>query len=129
MPPVVELALADCFSSISTLNMAATTPAFAPITPDDHRGLVWIATILSFIFVILTFSARLYVRKHMLGRDDYASIAAVVLGIAQYSTVFSSMPLGLGTSNPLVREGNEPRIGRVSAKLRQILIEFTHCVQ
>ncbi|KAM4061736.1 restless-like transposase [Hirsutella rhossiliensis] len=85
--------------------MAAPSPAFAPISPDDHRGLLWIAAILSLIFVLLTFSARLYVRKRMLGRDDYASIAAVVLGVAQYAAVFAGMSLGLGSSEALVGEG------------------------
>ncbi|KND89969.1 hypothetical protein TOPH_05326 [Tolypocladium ophioglossoides CBS 100239] len=93
--------------------MAATSPAFAPISPDDHRGLLWIAAILSLIFVLLTLSARLYVRKHMLGRDDYASIAAVVLGVAQYAAVFTGMPLGLGTSKAWEREGNEPETGKI----------------
>jgi hypothetical protein len=94
--------------------MTATSPAFAAITPDDRRGLLWIAAILSFIFVVLTLSARLYVRKHMLGRDDYASIAAVILGVAQYITVFAGMPLGLGTSKPWVTtEGNVAKSGPV----------------
>ncbi|OAA36857.1 hypothetical protein NOR_07377 [Metarhizium rileyi] len=93
--------------------MTASSPAFAAITQDDHRGLLWIAAILSFIFVILTLSARLYVRKHMLGRDDYASIVAVVLGIAQYTAVFAGMPLGLGTSKELDRHGNHTHSGQV----------------
>jgi hypothetical protein len=96
--------------------MAATSPAFAAITPNDRRGLLWIASILSFVFVFLTFSARMYVRKHMLGRDDYASIVAVVLGVAQYVTVFTGMPLGLGTSEPLAIQGNEAKSGLVCIK-------------
>lgn len=52
----------------------------------------------------------------MLGRDDYASIAAVALGVAQYATVFMGMPLGLGTSKAGVREGNGPETGRVGAR-------------
>jgi hypothetical protein len=49
----------------------------------------------------------------MLGRDDYASIAAVILGLAQYVTVFTGMPLGLGTSKPWVTQGNEAKSGLV----------------
>ena len=94
--------------------MAATSPAFAAVTDDDHRGILWIAAILSLIFTLLTLSARLYVRKHMLGRDDYAVVAAVVISIAQYGTVFSGMQLGLGTSDPRERHGNVPQMGRVS---------------
>lgn len=91
----------------------ASSPPFAVITPDDRRGVLWIAAVLSFIFVLLTLGARVYVRKHMLGWDDYASIAAVFLGMAQYAVVFGGMALGLGTTGPEIRDGNELKIGKV----------------
>lgn len=88
-------------------------PAFAAIAHDDRRGALWIAAILSLIFVAMTLGARLYVRKHMLGRDDFASMAAVALALAQYASLFAGMPSGLGTSKLSVTQGNERKNGSV----------------
>lgn len=103
-----------------SLNLAAATaepvmarqaveqlPAFAAIEHDDRRGALWIAAILSLIFVGMTFGTRMYVRKHMLGRDDFAGIAAVTLAVTQYASLFAGMPSGLGTSKTSVTQGNE----------------------
>lgn len=101
--------------------MASTSPAFSPLSQDDRRGLLWIAAILSLIFVVLTFSARLYVRRHMLGRDDYAGIAAVILSTAQYITLFTGMTLGLGTSKKLVRGACQSKLGQVCCTITESL--------
>lgn len=95
-------------------------PAFATIDHDDRRGALWIAAILSLIFVAMTFGARLYVRKHMLGRDDFASMAAVALALAQYASLFAGMPSGLGTSKLSVTQGNERKNGSVCSLGRRI---------
>ncbi|EGX88449.1 hypothetical protein CCM_08493 [Cordyceps militaris CM01] len=86
-------------------------PPFATIAPDDRRGALWIAALLSLIFVTMTLGARLYVRKHMLGRDDFAAMAAVALAVAQYAALFAGMPSGLGTSKLSVTAGNERKNG------------------
>lgn len=92
-------------------------PAFAVIEHDDRRGALWIAAILSFIFVGITFGTRMYVRKHMLGRDDFANMAAVALAVTQYAALFAGMPSGLGTSKLSVTQGNERKNGSVSNQL------------
>lgn len=97
----------------STAPLKSSSPAFAEITDTDHRGSLWIAAILSLIYVLLTLTARLYVRKHMLGPDDYACIIAVAIAIGQYITVFTGMPLGLGTSKDWVVKDNGPTAARV----------------
>lgn len=89
-------------------------PPFAVIEDDDKRGALWIATILSFIFVGMTLATRIYVRKHMLGRDDFAGIAAAVLAVTQYASLFAGMPSGLGTSKIDITQGNERKNGSVS---------------
>lgn len=88
-------------------------PAFSPISPDDHRGILWIASILSLIFVLLTLAARVYVRLHMLGPDDYSIIGAAFLGVVQFVLIFVGLPLGLGTSRHAVHNGDRSDAGRV----------------
>ncbi|OAA56904.1 hypothetical protein ISF_07420 [Cordyceps fumosorosea ARSEF 2679] len=97
-------------------------PAFAVIAPDDKRGALWIAVLLSLIFVAMTLGARLYVRKHMLGRDDFAVLAAVVLAVAQYAALFAGMPSGLGTSKRSVTAGNEHKNGSLLLASQAIFI-------
>ncbi|KAM3506595.1 hypothetical protein MY11210_007493 [Beauveria gryllotalpidicola] len=97
-------------------------PAFAVIEHDDHRGALWIAAILSLIFVGTTLGARLYVRKHMLGRDDFASMAAFALAVAQYASLFAGMPSGLGTSKLAVTQGNERKNGSLLLTSQAVFI-------
>ncbi|KAM3506501.1 hypothetical protein MY10362_002310 [Beauveria mimosiformis] len=97
-------------------------PAFAVIEHDDRRGALWIAAILSLIFVSTTLGARLYVRKHMLGRDDFASMAAVALAVAQYASLFAGMPSGLGTSKLAVTQGNERKNGSLLLTSQAVFI-------
>lgn len=100
-------------SAMARRHAVEQLPAFAAIAHDDRRGALWIAAILSLIFVAMTLGARLYVRKHMLGRDDFASMAAVALAVAQYASLFAGMPSGLGTSKLSVTQGNERKNGSV----------------
>ncbi|KAM3561466.1 hypothetical protein MY1884_002376 [Beauveria asiatica] len=97
-------------------------PAFAVIEHDDRRGALWIAAILSLIFVSTTLGARVYVRKHMLGRDDFASMAAVALAVAQYASLFAGMPSGLGTSKLAVTQGNERKNGSLLLTSQAVFI-------
>lgn len=51
-------------------------PALSPISPNDHSGYLWIATILGVIYTFIVAVVRLYVKFGVLGADDY------VLGLA-----------------------------------------------
>lgn len=52
--------------------------SFAPITPDDHRGYLWIAVLYCLTISILVLTTRLWIKKNMLGWDDGFFIAASV---------------------------------------------------
>lgn len=52
---------------------------WANITPDDHSGVLYIVTFISFTYSNLTFLARLLIKWHMLGLDDLAMLLAQVL--------------------------------------------------
>ncbi|TQV95266.1 hypothetical protein V2A60_009690 [Cordyceps javanica] len=97
-------------------------PAFATISHDDRRGALWIAAILSLIFVTMTFGTRMYVRKHMLGFDDFASMVAVALAVVQYASLFAGMPSGLGTSKLSVTAGNEHKNGSLFLTSQAVFI-------
>lgn len=51
---------------------------FAIITPDDHGGLIWIASLLGAIFTMLTFFLRYFVKRNYRGLDDWVALAATV---------------------------------------------------
>lgn len=109
--------------------MTATEPAFASVTSNDRRGLLWIASILSLILVLFTLSARLYVRKHMLGPDDIATVVAVAIAIGQYVTIFIGLSFGLGTSRPDVQRGHETMIIRVCQLLQAQMPKFCRLIR
>lgn len=52
---------------------------FAEITPDDHAGSIWIASILCLIYSILTLALRGHLRRKVYGWDDYIALGATVL--------------------------------------------------
>ena len=51
---------------------------FAPVTPDDHAGSIWIATLLSLVYTVITLVTRGFLRKQLYGVDDYLILGASV---------------------------------------------------
>jgi hypothetical protein len=51
---------------------------FAPVTPDNQSGSVWIATLLCLIYSTLVLVVRGHLRWNMYGLDDWFAAAAVV---------------------------------------------------
>lgn len=61
--------------------MADTTVSdnrFAPITPDNESGSIWIATLLCLVYSFITLSTRAWLRQKMYGFDDYLILLAFV---------------------------------------------------
>jgi hypothetical protein len=58
----------------------ATLPGnrFAPATPDNQSGSVWIATLLCLIYSALVLVVRGHLRWNMYSTDDWLAAAAVV---------------------------------------------------
>jgi hypothetical protein len=64
-----------------------TGSRFAQITPDDHAGSVWIASILCLIYSVLTLALRGHLRLRIYGLDDYIALAATVSNNAPTTAV------------------------------------------
>lgn len=74
---------------IISVNPRMATPAddnrFSPITPDDHAGSVWIATLLCLVYSVVTLALRGHLRWKMYGVDDYLALAATVKSLYRTS--------------------------------------------
>ncbi|RGP73717.1 hypothetical protein FLONG3_6265 [Fusarium longipes] len=73
----------------------------SPITPDDHAGKIWILTILSLIYTLHVAVARVYIKYRMFGIDDALYGVAVLLHLAQSTTIFVGLTNGLGKKNSI----------------------------
>jgi hypothetical protein len=51
---------------------------FSQVTPDNHAGEIWIATLLCLVYSIITVGTRGYLRMSMYGVDDYLILGATV---------------------------------------------------
>ena len=59
----------------------AAVPAgdrFSTITPDDHGGLIYIATFMAFTYSSVTFVTRCFIKWNIFGMDDWAMVVAQV---------------------------------------------------
>jgi hypothetical protein len=63
---------------------SAERQIFAPITPDDHAGYIWIVVIYTLIFSILACACRLWIKREKIGADDWLYCAATVSEAAQW---------------------------------------------
>ncbi|PSN71293.1 hypothetical protein BS50DRAFT_546564 [Corynespora cassiicola Philippines] len=93
--------------------MADLSPAgyrFATITPEDHRGVIYIATFLAFTYYNLTFLTRCFIKWHMFGLDDWAVVVAQIISIIQFVLLLVSLSAGLGTSFDTLSEHDYNRM-------------------
>lgn len=51
---------------------------FTTITPDDHGGILWVASIICAIYVFLSMGLRAYVKREFYGLDDLVALVATV---------------------------------------------------
>lgn len=72
--------------------MAEPVPGdrFAEITPDDHAGSIWIASILCLIYSILTLALRGHLRRKVYGWDDCLALVATVLKTALETQIMTN---------------------------------------
>lgn len=52
--------------------------SFAPITPDDRAGYVWIAALFGMTMSLLVAATRIWIKKNAFGVDDTLFVAATV---------------------------------------------------
>jgi len=56
----------------------ATGFRFAVVTDNDHRGVIWVVSILCLIYTIMIFVIRTEAKRQNFGMDDWLATAATV---------------------------------------------------
>ncbi|KAK4946516.1 hypothetical protein LTR10_014368 [Elasticomyces elasticus] len=87
---------------------------FSPITPDDHAGSIWIATILCLIYSVITLTLRGHLRWKMYGMDDYLALAATVMQVGEVAAIMVGLNHGLGKTEHLLRHGELQEASRAT---------------
>lgn len=122
-------------SSLPTSLSTHTPDRFSPISPDDHAGYLWIATLLAAIYSLLSILVRAYVKRDCLGADDWICAAATVsnvlkidsgfsqrlsdcqiLGTGAFLAIFVGLVQGLGKSSDSVDAMHLQDIGKVRTR-------------
>ena len=106
---------------------------FAEVTPDDHAGSIWIASILCLIYSVLTLILRGHLRFRMFEVDDYIATVATVytklpsfallsetngilqlIQVGEVIAVMFGLHHGLGKTQDLFRSSEVTKASRVS---------------
>ncbi|KIW69402.1 hypothetical protein PV04_05281 [Phialophora macrospora] len=91
-----------------------TGSRFAQITPDDHAGSVWIASILCLIYSVLTLALRGHLRLRIYGLDDYIALVATLIQVGEVIAILVGLHHGLGKTQLLLRPGEVTRASRAT---------------
>ncbi|EMD61338.1 hypothetical protein COCSADRAFT_192306 [Bipolaris sorokiniana ND90Pr] len=72
---------------------------FTHVTPDDHSATIWIVSVLSLIYTVLTLAVRLgYTKWRTHALDDIVVTLAHLAGFGVWAFLFKSLRNGLGKS-------------------------------
>lgn len=66
---------------------------FTTVTPDDHGGILWVASIICAIYVVLSMGLRAYVKREFYGLDDLIAFFATVRQPPGYIFCYTTIPL------------------------------------
>ncbi|KAF2817342.1 uncharacterized protein BDZ99DRAFT_431394 [Mytilinidion resinicola] len=109
------------------MSTVSTSERFSTITPNDHGGYVYIATLMAMTYSTLAFIARCLVKRRMFGVDDWAVVVAQTLFFGQFAAVLAALSAGLGKNFDLLDDGQFFKIFR-SLFADQILLYLSLCV-
>lgn len=73
---------------------------FSTITPDDHSGYVWVASIYCIVGSTLVALTRAWIKRTSWGNDDLLFGAAFLAQLAHIIAIFVSLKDGLGQALP-----------------------------
>ncbi|KAK4990804.1 hypothetical protein LTR66_006706 [Elasticomyces elasticus] len=76
------------------------------ITADDHAGWLWIVSLLTLVYPLITCFVRLYVKRGIYSSDDWSLFASTVLSTCQHTCLFVGLSYGLGKSTALLENQN-----------------------
>lgn len=87
------------------MSSSSTTPSdllpvsyFAPITSTDKSGYLWIAGILTLIYILSFSLLRLFANRSKLRLNDWVSVGATAFGIIECACLYVAVRAGFGNS-------------------------------
>ncbi|KAI4763472.1 hypothetical protein E4T52_04520 [Aureobasidium sp. EXF-3400] len=105
--------------------------AFSPVSTNDRAGILYVATILSLIFSVLTLFVRWHIQRRTFGLDFWVIVAATVVALGQYAAIFVGLDhFALGKADSLMSKSDQLDAGRsVIASIDLFLISnaLTKC--
>ncbi|KAG9829778.1 hypothetical protein KCU98_g14036, partial [Aureobasidium melanogenum] len=87
--------------------------AFSPVSTNDRAGILYVATILSLIFSVLTLIVRWHIQRRTFGLDFWVIVAATVVALGQYAAIFVGLDhFALGKAVSLMSKSDQLDAGR-----------------
>lgn len=100
---------------------------FSTVTPDDHGGLIYIATFMAFTYSSVTFLTRCFIKWKIFGMDDWAIAAAQVFAGLQLIPIVVGLSSGLGKNLDMLDDKEYFEMARAQLA-NQVLLYFTLCL-
>ncbi|KAI4814806.1 hypothetical protein E4T44_10664 [Aureobasidium sp. EXF-8845] len=86
---------------------------FSPVSADDRAGILYVATILSLIFSVITLIVRYHIQRRTFGLDFWFIFAATVVALGQYAAIFVGLDhYALGKAVSLMSRYEQLNAGR-----------------
>ncbi|OCL14761.1 hypothetical protein AOQ84DRAFT_358631 [Glonium stellatum] len=95
---------------------------FSTVTPDDHGGLIYIATFMAFTYSSVTFLTRCFIKWKIFGMDDWAIAAAQVFAGLQLIPIVVGLSSGLGKNLDMLDDKEYFEMARVMWWVCNILV-------
>ncbi|KAL6705998.1 hypothetical protein ACN47E_006100 [Coniothyrium glycines] len=71
---------------------------FAYNSATDHRGPIWIATLLCMTYTLGSLLLRIYIKRHIFSWDDYLLTASSIVALCQFCLCYAALKRGAGCS-------------------------------
>ncbi|KAF2689937.1 hypothetical protein K458DRAFT_474325 [Lentithecium fluviatile CBS 122367] len=104
-----------------------SAPPLSAVYPDDQAGTLWIVTILTTVYVVLSAVVRGFVKWGIYGLDDYLLAIATLVCVGQSGTIFHGLSHGLSKFNSITNRDQWEISGR-SFIASEVLAIFTLCL-
>ncbi|KAI4731040.1 hypothetical protein E4T49_01085 [Aureobasidium sp. EXF-10728] len=86
---------------------------FSPVSANDRAGILYVATILSLIFSVITLIVRYHIQRRTFGFDFWIILAATVVALGQYAAIFIGLDnYALGKAVSLMSKSDQLYAGR-----------------
>ncbi|KAF2717935.1 hypothetical protein K431DRAFT_205500, partial [Polychaeton citri CBS 116435] len=97
---------------------------FSTPAPNDRRPWLWVASIVSLSYSLLTLVARLLAKWELLGVEDGLIIGAYVFGVIHWGLFNRAIFEGLGAAEDLAHDLNEASMLFFSARMHMLVAVY-----